>query len=206
MYLPEIDKQGTCSFVPCANDKKSKGLCRTHYAQQRRGEALRQIKPNLKGVPLEQRLRYYAPEGAPDECWEYKGGCQTNRGGYGKISIGGQGKTRGAHIVAWELANGMPMPEGLQIRHSCHNPPCTNPAHLSVGTAQDNADDKQAAGRYYRGEQHGRAKITEDDVRAIRRRYAAGGVFQRELAADYGIDQTVVSDIVRRKIWQHVED
>lgn len=53
----------------------------------------------------------------------------------------------GAHRFSWELANGRPVPAGRQVMHSCDNPPCVNPAHLSVGTSADNHRDKSAKGR-----------------------------------------------------------
>ena len=52
----------------------------------------------------------------------------------------------GAHRYSWELANGRP-PGAAHVMHSCDNPPCVNPAHLSVGTAADNMADKTAKGR-----------------------------------------------------------
>lgn len=57
----------------------------------------------------------------------------------------------------------------------------------------------------YHGEAHGLSKLTEDSVRAIRVRFAAGGVSQAALAAEFGVRQTLVSQIVRRRIWKHVE-
>jgi hypothetical protein len=54
------------------------------------------------------------------------------------------------------------------------------------------------------GEGHRSAKLTEEQVLEIRRRYAKGGVRQVDLAAEFGIDQTHVSDIVRRNVWRHV--
>ncbi|MFB9187253.1 HNH endonuclease signature motif containing protein [Dactylosporangium sucinum] len=52
-----------------------------------------------------------------------------------------------AHRVAWEVANGQPIPDGLQVLHSCDNPPCCNPAHLSIGTQAENMQQMVARGR-----------------------------------------------------------
>lgn len=48
------------------------------------------------------------------------------------------------------------------------------------------------------------AKITEDDVRAIRKRRASGET-PKSLGAEYGIHPTSISHIVSRKQWKHVE-
>lgn len=56
--------------------------------------------------------------------------------------------------------------------------------------------------RIHRGESNGSAKLTQSQVDDIRRRYAAGGVFQRQLAKEYGITQAMVSQITRRTAWR----
>lgn len=76
-------------------------------------------------------------------CWLWQG--QTNSEGYGLVS-NGQRKGTGAHRVVYERLCG-PIPEPLQLRHSCHVPPCVNPHHLTPGTAQQNNDDKVARKR-----------------------------------------------------------
>ena len=48
-----------------------------------------------------------------------------------------------------------------------------------------------------RGESHGNARLTDDAVRAIRQRYAAGGISQDALAHEYGMGQTQISGIIR---------
>ena len=45
---------------------------------------------------------------------------------------------------------------------------------------------------------HGMAKLSDDQVVDIRRRYGEGGVRQADLAEEYGVHQTLVSSIVRR--------
>jgi len=57
-----------------------------------------------------------------------------------------------------------------------------------------------------RGSRHPRTNLTEDDVRAIRSRYAAGGVTQAVLGAEYGISSESVGQMVRRVTWKHVTD
>lgn len=56
-----------------------------------------------------------------------------------------------------------------------------------------------------RGTAHGNARLTDDGVRTIRRRRAAGERLGR-IAADFGITATTVSLIARRKAWKHVDD
>ncbi len=55
-----------------------------------------------------------------------------------------------------------------------------------------------------RGERQHLAKLTETDVLEIRRLYAQGGVSQSKLAAQFGVDQTGISAIIRRFTWKHI--
>lgn len=137
--------------------------------------------------------------GGVGACWPIQ---PPHRRGYGHLVMGG---VYGAHRVAWTLANG-PIPRGLQVRHSCDNPPCCNPAHLLVGTLQDNERDKRVRGRTRlqgrSGEANSRARLTADQVQAIRSVYALGGVSQEKLAKSYGISKRHVWRIVWNLRWQ----
>ena len=55
------------------------------------------------------------------------------------------------------------------------------------------------------GERNGGARLTAKQVRAIRRRYARGGVSQVALAETYGVTSVAVHFIVRRKTWTHLQ-
>jgi len=46
-------------------------------------------------------------------------------------------------------------------------------------------------------------KLTGDDVRQIRQRYAAGNVSQFTLAAEFGVGQTLISRVVLNRNWKH---
>lgn len=49
--------------------------------------------------------------------------------GYGRISIGRFAPSY-THVVAWEVANGIPVPKGHELHHLCKTRACTNPEHL----------------------------------------------------------------------------
>ena len=67
-----------------------------------------------------------------------------DKDGYGQFQI--NKKKIKAHRWFYEHFVGS-IPEGMLVRHTCHNPSCVLPAHLRVGTAQDNANDQVEADR-----------------------------------------------------------
>lgn len=137
--------------------------------------------------------RFWSKVEKGPHCWTWKNG--KNKQGYGAFKY--EGKMRGAHRVAYFLTFGE-WPKLL--RHSCDNPPCVNPAHLTPGTVRDNAMDAKARRRLATGERHGKAVLTAARVRAIRAD-AESGMTQRKIAGLYGIAQTTVSQIVRGATW-----
>ena len=97
---------------------------------------------NPPGRSTAQRFWKYVDRRGPDECWPWMGG---NVRGYGRFYVGG--RQRAAHQVAWEMENGRPFPAGMESLHSCDNPPCVNPRHISPGTHGDNMRDAFRKGR-----------------------------------------------------------
>ena len=95
------------------------------------------------------------------------------------------------------------IPEGLMIRHLCHNKICVNPDHLEVGTNQDNANDQVAASKQLRGETHPRAKLTENMVRQIRL-LVERGLSNKEIAAKFSVTDKTVCHIKSGRLWRHV--
>lgn len=117
---------------------------------------------------------------------------------YGQIGVGGR-KIDVTHRVAYKLAKGE-IPDGLVVRHSCDNPPCVNPDHLLVGTFADNSGDMVDRGRSTKGRG---IKLTDDDVREIRRRFTRRAPGQKcnrqELAAEFGVHPQHITDLVSGK-------
>jgi hypothetical protein len=133
-------------------------------------------------------------------CFLWFGVQRNNRGGYGGFNVGG--KMRLAHRLAWEWANGRSA-KGQVVRHQCDTPECVNPAHLEIGTQADNARDRNMRGRHAHGEHHGKAKLTDQIVREIRRLLIDGIESQRSIARRHGVNPKVIIDIKRGLIWRH---
>ncbi len=132
------------------------------------------------------------------KCWEWTG--VLNRKGYGQFTIGS--RVILAHRYSYLNAYGNL--GDLCVCHHCDNPKCVNPEHLFLDTRVKNNEDCANKGRVVKGSQVGSAKLTEQDVVAIREKYARGGVLQRVLAAEYGVCQQVISKILTRQGWKHV--
>lgn len=111
---------------------------------------------------------------------------------------------RRAHRYSYVLATGHIIGPQDVVMHSCDNPTCVNPAHLSVGTQAENQFEKYRKGRARipAGEKSVHAKLTEAQATAIMadaRPYA-------EIAAEYGVAPATVGDIKNRKSWKVVEN
>ena len=154
----------------------------------------------MKNSNLAQRLWSRVSYGAPGECWLWTGGKKRSRGGYGRLKVNGRAEF--AHRVAYRLAKPSMYNPDLLVLHACDNPRCCRPGHLYQGTQKDNIRDCFDRGRAYRprGEEHPLAKMTADQVRAIRRDTR----LLREIAADYGITSGSVSRIKLRGNWKHI--
>ena len=128
--------------------------------------------------------------------------------GYGQAVF--DGVDRGVHCVVWEIVNDMAVPSGLGrgyfVCHTCDNRACVRPEHLWLGTHEQNMLDCKLKGRArggspgLQGEAHPSAKLTEDQVRAIRVDLRP----QSQISAEYGVSQQTVSRIRKRANWKHL--
>ena len=109
-----------------------------------------------------------------------------------------------AYRAMLRLTKGDPPTPKHEAAHSCGNGHlgCINPKHLRWATHLENEADKIAHGTVAHGERNGHAKLTQDQVLYIR---TASGL-QKDIAAKFGIDQSMVSFIKRRRNWAHLKD
>jgi hypothetical protein len=148
-------------------------------------------------LPIQNR--FWPKVQKTDGCWLWLG---AKHNGYGQIGEGGRkGRVLMAHRVSWELHNGPIRPETLCVLHKCDNPSCVRPDHLFLGTQLDNIVDrhtkKRSAGPP--GEDNGQAKLSEEDVIEIRRKFIH--LSSVALAREYGVSKTQILRIVKHKSW-----
>lgn len=135
--------------------------------------------------------------GPRGDCWVWTG--SRNEHGYGSLTV--RCKRKKAHRQAWEYVVG-PIPDGMELCHSCDFPPCVKPEHMFVGTHADNHEDAAAKGLACHGEGHRFAKLTDGQVREIREA-VEGMAFRsqgrKELARRFGISESYISELVAFK-------
>jgi hypothetical protein len=157
----------------------------------------------------------------PNECWPWTG--SKDRYGYGQY---GSKKCKSGRWIAsrfaWTVTNG-PIPDGVEVLHSCDDPPCCNPACLFLGTQADNMLDMHAKRRhragprkpykprraaashgYRRGTQQPSAKLDERGVVELRRLRAEGWTW-KALSERFGIAPRTAEMVGKRLRWKHVD-
>lgn len=120
--------------------------------------------------------------------------------GYGSFRTTRNSK---AHRVAWELANGQPVPDGMCVRHKCDTPLCVNPEHLEIGTIQENNMDMDLRGRRasIAGEKNYSAVLNEERVQIIRKMHSIGASY-RELSILAGVTKATIAGIISGRTWK----
>lgn len=173
-----------CSIQDCDKPAHRRGWCWRHHNRWKKyGDP-------LAGGP------FLTPKGEPsrflnesvlnfsgDDCliWPYS----RNMSGYGQINLDGTPKI--VSRVVCERTYGPPPTTAHEAAHLCGggHRGCVNPRHLAWKTPVENRADKLIHDTHNRGERHYLSKLTESDVREIRRR--RGVESQRALGERFGV-------------------
>jgi hypothetical protein len=121
-------------------------------------------------------------------------GTKNNKG-YGMIGVekmaGRKHRMAYAHRIAWALVNGA-IPAGKVILHSCDNPLCVNPKHLTIGTYKENTLDMVKKDRHYWRRPLPWQKLNPTDVERIRDMRMARCT-QQQIADWIGVSRPLIS-------------
>lgn len=189
-----------CSVYGCQSVSRAAGMCNKHYLRFRKYGGTGPTSRSHASL----RERFFRKIRKTDTCWIWVGNTRGN--GYGVIQEGGRGSpSKSAHRVSYELHKGI-IPEGMVVMHSCDNPSCVNPDHLSVGTYAENTQDMIRKGRKRTvsplGEGNGKAKLNSDLVRYIRKRPELSHV---ALANELGLSANCIRGVRTGRTWSHVK-
>jgi hypothetical protein len=189
----------------------------------------RKSKCGLAPLPVKLRIdRHVDCSGGSEACHLW----MTNpKQAYPQIRIGSRADGTSRHElvshVVWSLVNERSVPDGMCIMHSCDTSRCVNPRHLKLGTHAENMADKVSKGRQYRGgavsparglghgrhtkpektargARNGATRFNDDQVRLIRQLLEEKRVTQAELATVCDVSTVTISNIWRRRVWEHV--
>lgn len=160
------------------------------------------------GIAYTHRRRFGLGKGAGGGVavdWKYqkKLNQYEGHGGYMYVSISTPSGQRSVpiHALLMDAFVG-PRPAGMEIRHLDGNPKNNSLSNLCYGTRAENANDRVKHKAQPRGQKHGRAKLSLDDVEKIKQLY------QEEKTIAYiarlcGVGESTVRDIVKGRNWKH---
>jgi hypothetical protein len=149
------------------------------------------------------RAKFWSYVSKSSGCWNW---TRSVNHGYGQIWFNGVRWI--ASRLAWVLTYGPIENSKHFVLHRCDNPRCVRPDHLFLGTQTQNLHDMRLKKRgatppHRRGCFNNKTRFADDDVRAIRARYANGDSL-RVLGKAYRVWHTTIADIVHRKTWTHI--
>lgn len=189
-----------CKVDGCAKMAVTKRLCKAHYTR-----LLRHGDPLAGRTPCGSLMRFITETAIPyggDDCliWPY-GTCDN---GYGQLTV--DGKHISAHRYVCERVNG-PAPSAIhEAAHSCGKGKvgCISPGHLSWKTPIENEADKLIHNTHIRGERHGQAKLSEDQVHQILR--LKGTKSPGKIATEFGVSRANIRSIFGGGSWAWLAD
>lgn len=157
--------------------------------------------PNILSITTRDLGRFWnkVDRKGPDDCWEWSA-CRRLQG-YGAFKLSGQIYL--ANRVAYFLTHGID-PGKMFVLHSCHNPPCCNPAHLRLGTHSENMREMCESGRGNQRYQESRKSFRESDIPIIRARREAGETY-RSIAKDYGVHLSTIYKLANGESYAYVQ-
>lgn len=141
-----------------------------------------------------------AAQSDTDECLEWPHTRLPKE--YGQVQIAGR-KRFITHLVLEATGRPRPAAPSNMALHSCDNPPCANPRHLSWGGPKRNWAEGRERGQIVprsqpKGHESPNAALSPEQVAEVRRAYAAGEGSYPVLARRFGVCTSTIWRAVRQ--------
>ncbi|HKJ67173.1 MAG TPA: HNH endonuclease [bacterium] len=138
-----------------------------------------------------------------EKCWAWNG--TKNNAGYPLFSL--KGEMVSALRLLYRIYYNRRIPKTWIVSHTCRNNGCVNPNHIYITTRSERTkqayQNRELVPASQKGEKNPNSKLTEQDIIDIRQRKKEGATHM-ELAEEYQVTKTTISQIVNRKLWAHV--
>jgi hypothetical protein len=147
---------------------------------------------------LQNPERVWSKAEKTTDCWNWQG--RITKYGYGQLSAGNVEVL--AHRAAYFLAN-PEMDKSLCVMHSCDNPKCINPSHLSLGTHAENMADMKKKGRrksVNTKERNGRSKLSMSAASSIRFMRDSGSHL-KQIAEKFNVSISTIARVCNKENW-----
>lgn len=180
-----------CAKPDCKAPAKTRGYCARHYSYLHYHGKI-EVRKN---APFGQGEVFIDDAIVSDTktciLWPYG----LDKDGYGQATY--KSKHWRVHRLICTLVHGEPPAKSDHAAHSCGNPRCCNPSHLSWKTIKANMHDKWLHGTMYSGARHHKSKLTEVQVLAI----VADPRGSTTVGREYGITKHAVQAIRNGDSW-----
>ncbi len=179
-----------------------------NHLSERRTSLFKSLGPcrmtDIQKTSATRRLEENSVQGTPQT--NINGPCRLwtgyKDGNHGRFDIA-ERKKMSTHRAAYEIAHNVELRPEIHVLHLCANTLCTNPSHLVIGDAQDNANQKVNAGRSLSGDKHPKAKMCKETVIAIAEAMKKGWK-NSQIIAEFKCSKDIVKDIRSGDSWSSV--
>lgn len=120
------------------------------------------------------------------------------------LKKGGTIATKSVHRLVMLAFAGAPV-DGQEVNHIDGDKSNNHLTNLEYCTRGENISHAHKLGlRNARGEKNARAKLTNEDVHTIRRRFALGGISMGRLSREYGVSRSTIRRMLDGTTWKHL--
>jgi hypothetical protein len=145
-------------------------------------------------------IRWSSKVNKTEDCWLWEGTTHRRYGAFRRF-VDGKWTMFKAHRYAYEYFIGE-IPPKMFVCHKCDNPKCVNPAHLWLGTAQENVTDKMQKGRHIVGLKTKGTNLNMEIAQQIRECFKTKNLKYPEIAKMFNTNTSQVCRIIKNQIWK----